>query len=79
MMKTMMRRDCPSTRECNLDEPNAESDYTYGSSYEQLNGELPNGQHKIHESQFQNFPSLFSRPLEPVACGSALSLRDPPY
>lgn len=66
--------DCPNPEEYNLDEPNAESDYTYSSSYEQFNGELPNGRHKIPESQFPEFStSLFSGPLEPVACGSALS------
>ena len=64
--------------EANLDEPNAESDYTYSSSYEQFNGELPNGRHKIPESQFPEFStSLFSGPLEPVACGSALSEGSP--
>lgn len=35
--------DCPNPSEYNPDEPNAESDYTYSSSYEQFNGELPNG------------------------------------
>lgn len=70
--------DCPNPEECNLDEPNAESDYTYSSSYEQFNGELPNGRHKIPESQFPEFStSLFSGPLEPVACGSALSEGSP--
>ncbi|EHA98523.1 Serine/threonine-protein kinase SRPK2 [Heterocephalus glaber] len=29
--------DCPNPEEYNLDEPNAESDYTYSSSYEQFN------------------------------------------
>ncbi|XP_057588302.1 SRSF protein kinase 2 isoform X3 [Hippopotamus amphibius kiboko] len=66
--------DCPNPEEYNLDEPHVESDYTYSSSYEQFNGELPNGRHKIPESQFPEFStSLFSGPLEPVACGSALS------
>ncbi|KAB0399254.1 hypothetical protein E2I00_019664 [Balaenoptera physalus] len=70
--------DCPNPEEYNLDEPNAESDYTYSSSYEQFNGELPNGRHKIPESQFPEFStSLFSGPLEPVACGSALSEGSP--
>ncbi|EPQ05660.1 Serine/threonine-protein kinase SRPK2 [Myotis brandtii] len=66
--------DCPNPKEYNLDEPNAESDYTYSSSCEQFNGELPNGRHKIPESQFPEFStSLSSGLLEPVACGSALS------
>ncbi|XP_077603045.1 SRSF protein kinase 2 isoform X5 [Crocuta crocuta] len=70
--------DCPNPEEYNLDEPNAESDYTYSSSYEQFNGQLPNGRHKIPESQFPEFStSLFSGPLEPVACGSALSEGSP--
>ncbi|KAF3819045.1 hypothetical protein GH733_013195 [Mirounga leonina] len=70
--------DCPNPEEYNLDEPNAESDYTYSRSYEQFNGELPNGRHKIPESQFPEFStSLFSGPLEPVACGSALSEGSP--
>ncbi|XP_023495922.1 SRSF protein kinase 2 isoform X4 [Equus przewalskii] len=70
--------DCPNPEEYNLDEPNAESDYTYSSSYEQFNGELPNGRHKIPESQFPEFSaSLFSGSLEPVACGSALSEGSP--
>nr|XP_058153113.1 SRSF protein kinase 2 isoform X2 [Dasypus novemcinctus] len=70
--------DCPNPEEYNLDEPNAESDYTYSSSYEQFNGELPNGRHKIPESQFPEFStSLFSGPLDPVACGSALSEGSP--
>nr|XP_021500064.1 SRSF protein kinase 2 isoform X5 [Meriones unguiculatus] len=65
--------DCANPEEYNLDEPNAESDYTYGSSYEQFNGELPNGQHKSPEFS----TSLFSGPLEPVACGSVLSEESP--
>lgn len=65
--------DCANPEEYNLDEPNTESDYTYGSSYEQFNGELPNGQHK--SSEFST--SLFSGPLEPVACGSVLSEGSP--
>ncbi|KAL0619797.1 LOW QUALITY PROTEIN: SRSF protein kinase 2 [Plecturocebus cupreus] len=70
--------DCPNPEEYNLDEPNAESDYTYSSSYEQFNGELPNGRHKIPESQFPEFStSLFSGSLEPVACGSVLSEGSP--
>ncbi|XP_058379741.1 SRSF protein kinase 2 isoform X6 [Diceros bicornis minor] len=70
--------DCPNPEEYNLDEPNAESDYTYSSSYEQFNGELPNGRHKMPESQFPEFSaSLFSGSLEPVACGSALSEESP--
>ncbi|XP_023374474.1 SRSF protein kinase 2 isoform X4 [Otolemur garnettii] len=70
--------DCPNPEEYNLDEPNAESDYTYSSSYEQFNGELPNGRHKISESQFPEFStSLFSGSLEPVACGSVLSEGSP--
>ncbi|XP_058513401.1 SRSF protein kinase 2 isoform X1 [Ochotona princeps] len=70
--------DCPNPEEYNPDEPNAESDYTYSSSYEQFNGELPNGRHKIPESQFAEFStSLFSGSLEPVACGSVLSEGSP--
>ncbi|XP_045144881.1 SRSF protein kinase 2 [Echinops telfairi] len=70
--------ECPNPEECNLDEPNAESDYTYSSSYEQFNGELPNGRHKIPESQLPEFSTpLFSGPLEPVACGSAHSEGSP--
>ncbi|XP_059581836.1 SRSF protein kinase 2 isoform X3 [Alligator mississippiensis] len=66
--------DCPNPEEYNLDEPNAKSDYSYSSSYEQFNGELPNGRHKIPESQFSEFSaSMFSGALESVACGSALS------
>lgn len=65
--------DCANPEEYNLDEPNTESDYTYGSSYEQFNGELPNGQHKSPEFS----TSLFSGPLEPVACGSVLSEGSP--
>ncbi|XP_052029032.1 SRSF protein kinase 2 isoform X8 [Apodemus sylvaticus] len=65
--------DCANPEEYHLDEPNAESDYTYSSSYEQFNGELPNGQHKSSE-----FPTpLFSGPLEPVACGSVISEGSP--
>ncbi|XP_055974314.1 SRSF protein kinase 2 isoform X2 [Sorex fumeus] len=70
--------DGPNPEEYNRDEPDAESDYAYSSSYEQFNGELPNGQHKMPESQFPEFsPSMFSGPLEPVACGSALSVESP--
>uniref|UniRef100_A0A8C5W4B9 non-specific serine/threonine protein kinase n=1 Tax=Microcebus murinus TaxID=30608 RepID=A0A8C5W4B9_MICMU len=70
--------DCPNPEEYNPDEPNADSDYTYSSSYEQFNGELPNGRHKIPESQFPEFStSLFSGSLEPVACGSVLSEASP--
>ncbi|XP_073095087.1 SRSF protein kinase 2 isoform X2 [Manis javanica] len=70
--------DCLNPEDYNPEEPNAESDYTYSSSYEQFNGELPNGRHKIPESQFPEFStSLFSGPLEPVACGSALSEGSP--
>ncbi|XP_029470894.1 SRSF protein kinase 2 isoform X6 [Rhinatrema bivittatum] len=66
--------ECPNPEEYNLDEPNAESDYTYSSSYEQFNGELPNGRHKSPESQFSEFTgSMFSGPLESVASGSAAS------
>ncbi|KAM4747135.1 SRSF protein kinase 2 isoform 2-T2 [Rhinophrynus dorsalis] len=61
--------DCPNP-EFNLDESNAESDYTYSSSYEQFNGELPNGQHKNSEFQFSEFStSMFSGPLESVSSG----------
>ncbi|KAM8973494.1 SRSF protein kinase 2 isoform 2-T2 [Pelodytes ibericus] len=64
--------DCPNPDEFNLDESNAESDYTYSSSYEQFNGELPNGQHKNQELQFSEFSAaMFSGPLEPVAAGVA--------
>ncbi|XP_064905154.1 SRSF protein kinase 2 isoform X8 [Columba livia] len=66
--------ECPNPEEYNLDEPNAKSDYSYSSSYEQFNGELPNGRHKIPESQFSEFSaSVFSGVLESVACGSAVS------
>uniref|UniRef100_A0A6I8P2N3 non-specific serine/threonine protein kinase n=1 Tax=Ornithorhynchus anatinus TaxID=9258 RepID=A0A6I8P2N3_ORNAN len=66
--------ESPNPDDYNLDEANAESDYTYSSSYEQFNGELPNGQHKSPESEFPEFPtSLFSGALESVACGSAVS------
>ncbi|NXW42151.1 SRPK2 kinase, partial [Nyctiprogne leucopyga] len=66
--------ECPNPEEYNLDEPNAKSDYSYSSSYEQFNGELPNGRHKIPESQFSEFSaSVFSGALESVACGSAVS------
>ncbi|XP_065522461.1 SRSF protein kinase 2 isoform X6 [Lathamus discolor] len=66
--------ECPNAEEYNLDEPNAKSDYSYSSSYEQFNGELPNGRHKIPESQFSEFSaSVFSGALESVACGSAVS------
>uniref|UniRef100_A0A8B9S7X3 non-specific serine/threonine protein kinase n=1 Tax=Apteryx owenii TaxID=8824 RepID=A0A8B9S7X3_APTOW len=66
--------ECPNPEEYNLDEPNAKSDYSYSSSYEQFNGELPNGRHKIPESQFSEFSaSVFSGALESVACGSAIS------
>ncbi|XP_068045769.1 SRSF protein kinase 2 isoform X8 [Anomalospiza imberbis] len=66
--------ECPNTEEYNLDDPNAKSDYSYSSSYEQFNGELPNGRHKIPESQFSEFSaSVFSGALESVACGSAVS------
>ncbi|CAH2275744.1 SRSF kinase 2 isoform X5 [Pelobates cultripes] len=64
--------DCPNPDELNLDESNAESDYTYSSSYEQFNGELPNGQHKNPDLQFSEFSaSMFSGPLEPVEAGLA--------
>ncbi|XP_075414638.1 SRSF protein kinase 2 isoform X2 [Tenrec ecaudatus] len=70
--------ECPNPEEYTLDEPDAESDYTYSSPYEQFNGELPNGRHKIPESQLPEFStSLFSGPLEPVACGSAHSEGSP--
>ncbi|XP_075284080.1 SRSF protein kinase 2 isoform X5 [Opisthocomus hoazin] len=66
--------ECPNPEEYNLDEPNAKSDYSYSSSYEQFNGELPNGRHKIPESQFSEFSaSVFSGALESVACGSVVS------
>ncbi|KAH1187530.1 hypothetical protein KIL84_020279 [Mauremys mutica] len=66
--------DCPNPEEYNFNEPNAKSDYSYSSSYEQFNGELPNGRHKIPESQFSEFSaSMFSGALESVACGSAVS------
>ncbi|XP_075766817.1 SRSF protein kinase 2 isoform X6 [Pelodiscus sinensis] len=66
--------DFPNPEEYNLDEPNEKSDYSYSSSYEQFNGELPNGRHKISESQFSEFSaSMFSGALESIACGSAVS------
>uniref|UniRef100_A0A674H4G1 non-specific serine/threonine protein kinase n=1 Tax=Taeniopygia guttata TaxID=59729 RepID=A0A674H4G1_TAEGU len=66
--------ECPNPEEYNLDDPNSKSDYSYSSSYEQFNGELPNGRHKIPESQFSEFSaSVFSGALESVACGSAVS------
>ncbi|XP_034622165.1 SRSF protein kinase 2 isoform X1 [Trachemys scripta elegans] len=66
--------DCPNPEEYNFNEPNAKSDYSYSSSYEQFNGELPNGPHKIPESQFSEFSaSMFSGALESVACSSAVS------
>ncbi|RMC10358.1 hypothetical protein DUI87_13161 [Hirundo rustica rustica] len=66
--------ECPNPEEYNLDDPSAKSDYSYSSSYEQFNGELPNGRHKIPESQFSEFSaSVFSGALESVACGSAIS------
>ncbi|XP_071280046.1 SRSF protein kinase 2 isoform X1 [Agelaius tricolor] len=66
--------ECPNQEEYSLDDPNAKSDYSYSSSYEQFNGELPNGRHKIPESQFSEFSaSVFSGALESVACGSAVS------
>uniref|UniRef100_A0A8C5R4I9 non-specific serine/threonine protein kinase n=1 Tax=Leptobrachium leishanense TaxID=445787 RepID=A0A8C5R4I9_9ANUR len=61
--------DCPNPDEFNLDESNVESDYTYSSSYEQFNGELPNGQHKNPELQFP--ASMFTGPLESVDAGLA--------
>lgn len=64
----------PNAEQYNLDEPNAKSDYCYSSTYEQFNGELPNGRHKITESQFSEFStSVFSGALDSVACGSAVS------
>ncbi|XP_062990247.1 SRSF protein kinase 2 isoform X2 [Elgaria multicarinata webbii] len=66
--------ECPNAEQYNLDEPNAKNDYSYSSSYEQFNGELPNGRHKISESQFSEFSaSVFSGALDSVACGSAVS------
>ncbi|XP_060100691.1 SRSF protein kinase 2 isoform X2 [Heteronotia binoei] len=66
--------ECPNAEQYNLDEPNVKSDYSYSSSYEQFNGELPNGHHKIPESQFSEFSaSVFSGVLDSVACGSAVS------
>ena len=66
--------ECPNAEQYNLDEPNAKSDYTYSSPYEQFNGELPNGRHKIAESQFSEFSaSVFPGGLDSVACGSAVS------
>ncbi|XP_052020488.1 SRSF protein kinase 2-like [Apodemus sylvaticus] len=63
--------DGPNPQEYNQAEANAESDYTHSSFYEQFNGGLPNRPQKSSE-----FPTLLSsRPLEPVACGSALSER----
>ncbi|KAG8439943.1 hypothetical protein GDO86_005926 [Hymenochirus boettgeri] len=65
--------DCPNPEELHLDESNVESDYTYGNSYEQFNGELPNGQHKNSELQFSEFSaSLFSGDFESVASGLAV-------
>ncbi|XP_072003303.1 SRSF protein kinase 2 isoform X6 [Engystomops pustulosus] len=66
--------DCPNPEDFNLDESNAESDYTYSSSYEQFNSELPNGQHKNAELQFSDFSAeMFSEPLESVESGLAAS------
>ncbi|XP_053572530.1 SRSF protein kinase 2 isoform X4 [Bombina bombina] len=66
--------DCPNPEDFNLDESNAESDYTYSSSYEQFNGELPNGQHKNSELEFSEFSaSMFHEPLDSVASGLATS------
>uniref|UniRef100_A0A803KCZ8 SRSF protein kinase 2 n=1 Tax=Xenopus tropicalis TaxID=8364 RepID=A0A803KCZ8_XENTR len=66
--------DCLNPEEFNLDESNVESDYTYSSSYEQFNGELPNGQHKNSELQFSEFSaSVFPEALESAACGLAIS------
>ncbi|XP_066448054.1 SRSF protein kinase 2 isoform X3 [Eleutherodactylus coqui] len=66
--------DCPNPDDFNLDESNAESDYTYSSSYEQFNSELPNGQHKNTELQFSDFSAaMFSDPLESVESGLAAS------
>ncbi|XP_069833841.1 SRSF protein kinase 2 isoform X4 [Dendropsophus ebraccatus] len=57
--------DCPNPDDFNLDESNAESDYTYSSSYEQFNSELPNGQHKNTELQFSDFSAaMFADPIE---------------
>ncbi|XP_063164085.1 SRSF protein kinase 2 isoform X1 [Candoia aspera] len=66
--------ECPNAEQYNLDEPNAKSDHSYSSSYEQFNGELPNGRHNIPESQFSEFSaSVFPGALDSVACGSAAS------
>lgn len=66
--------ECPNAEQYNLDEPNAKNDYSYSSSYEQFNGELPNGRHKISESQFSEFSaSVFSGALDSIACSSAIS------
>ncbi|KAM4676160.1 SRSF protein kinase 2 isoform 8-T8 [Discoglossus pictus] len=66
--------ECANPDDFNLDESNAESDYTYSSSYEQFNGELPNGQHKTSELEFSEFSaSIFSGPLDSVASGLAAS------
>lgn len=66
--------ECQNAEQYSLDEPNVKSDYSYSSSYEQFNGELPNGRHKISESQFSEFSaSVFSGALDSVACGSAVS------
>ncbi|XP_056429511.1 SRSF protein kinase 2 isoform X5 [Hyla sarda] len=66
--------DCQNPVDFNLDESNAESDYTYSSSYEQFNSELPNGQHKNTELQFSDFSAaMFSDPLESVESGLAAS------
>ncbi|XP_018109503.1 SRSF protein kinase 3 S homeolog isoform X5 [Xenopus laevis] len=66
--------DCLNPVEFNLDESNVESDYTYSSSYEQFNGELPNGPHKNSELQFSEFStSVFPEALESAACGLAVS------
>ncbi|XP_069485225.1 SRSF protein kinase 2 isoform X3 [Ambystoma mexicanum] len=66
--------ECPIPDELNLEDSNVESDYTYNSSYEQFNGELPNGQHKTTDSQFSEFSvSMFTGPLESAASGSVAS------
>ncbi|XP_040268606.1 SRSF protein kinase 2 isoform X5 [Bufo bufo] len=66
--------DCPNPDDSNHDESNAESDYTYSSSYEQYNSDLPNGQHKNTELEFSDFSAaMFSDPLESVKSALAAS------
>uniref|UniRef100_A0A8C5SPD4 non-specific serine/threonine protein kinase n=1 Tax=Laticauda laticaudata TaxID=8630 RepID=A0A8C5SPD4_LATLA len=66
--------ECPNTEQYTLDESNTKSEYSYGSSYEQFNGELLNGRHNIPESQYDEFSaSVFPGALDSVACGSVVS------